>query len=54
MNGVLSWSEGMGMPMRPAMSVMEEADIAPIAPAEAGLTVNLIAPADIDPASPRR
>ena len=28
MNGVLAWSEGMGMPMRPAMSVMEETDIA--------------------------
>ena len=41
MNGVLSWSEGMGMPMRPAMSVMEEADIAPVTPPEAGLTVNL-------------
>jgi Cu+-exporting ATPase len=52
MNGVLSWSERMGMPMRPAMSVMEEADIAPVTPAEAGLTVNLIAPATIDPAQP--
>ena len=52
MNGVLSWSEGMGMPMRPAMSVMEEADIAPVTPAEAGLTVNLIAPAAIDPGQP--
>ena len=49
MNGVLSWSEGMGMPMRPAMSVMEEADITPAAPAAAGLTVNLIAPATIHP-----
>ncbi len=52
MNGVLSWSEGMGMPMRPAMSVMEEADIAPITPTEAGLSVNLTAPAAIDPDSP--
>ncbi|HET7432047.1 MAG TPA: heavy metal translocating P-type ATPase [Nocardioides sp.] len=52
MNGVLSWSEGMGMPMRPAMSVMEEADIPPVAPAEAGLTVNLLAPTSIDPGRP--
>ena len=52
MNGVLSWSEGMGMPMRPAMSVMEEADIAPVTPTEAGLSVNLIAPAAIDPGQP--
>jgi Cu+-exporting ATPase len=52
MNGVLSWSEGMGMPMRPAMSVMEEADLAPVTPAEAGLTVSLIAPEAIDPEQP--
>jgi P-type Cu+ transporter len=52
MNGVLSWSEGMGMPMRPAMSVMEEADIAPVTPSEAGLAVSLVAPAAIDPGQP--
>ncbi|HQR25543.1 MAG TPA: heavy metal translocating P-type ATPase [Nocardioides sp.] len=54
MNGVLSWSEGMGMPMRPAMSVMEEADIAPVTPSEAGVSVHLIAPAAIDPGQPTR
>jgi Cu+-exporting ATPase len=53
MNGVLSWSEGMGMPMRPAMSVMEEADIAPVDPAEADLSVKLIVPADIEPGRPQ-
>ena len=52
MNGVLSWSEGMGMPMRPAMSVMEEAEIEPVAPAEAGLNVTLTAPATITPGQP--
>jgi Cu+-exporting ATPase len=52
MNGVLSWSEGMGMPMRPAMSVMEEADVAPVTPAEAGLTVNLIDPTAIKTGQP--
>ncbi|HEX5088024.1 MAG TPA: heavy metal translocating P-type ATPase [Nocardioides sp.] len=54
MNGVLSWSEGMGMPMRPAMSVMEEADIAPVTPAEAGLSVRLVAPDAIEPGRPTR
>jgi Cu+-exporting ATPase len=54
MNGVLSWSEGMGIPMRPAMSVMEEADIAPVDPAEAGLAVDLIVPAGIQPGRPER
>jgi Cu+-exporting ATPase len=52
MNGVLSWSEGMGMPMRPAMSVMEEADVPPVTPTEAGLTVDLTAPDVIDPGQP--
>src|SRR4051794_2153025 len=52
MNGVLSWSEGMGMPMRPAMSVMEEADLAPVPPTEAGLSVNLVGPSVIDPGQP--
>ena len=33
MNGLLAWSEGMGMPMRPAMSVMEETDVPPISAA---------------------
>jgi len=54
MNGVLSWSGGMGMPMRPAMSVMEEADVAPVAPAEAGLTVTVTAPPAIKPGQPTR
>ncbi|GAA1951100.1 hypothetical protein GCM10009798_08010 [Nocardioides panacihumi] len=54
MNGVLSWSEGMGMPMRPAMSVMEEADVAPVAPAEAGLKVSLIAPRVVEAGQPAR
>jgi Cu+-exporting ATPase len=52
MNGVLAWSEGMGMPMRPAMSVMEEADVAPVTPDEADLSVTLVAPAAIEPGRP--
>ena len=30
MNGLLAWTEGMGMPMRPAMSIMETTDTPPI------------------------
>ena len=41
MNGLLAWSEGMGMPMRPAMSVMEETEVVPMTPTDAGLTVDL-------------
>jgi Cu+-exporting ATPase len=41
MNGLLAWSEGMGMPMRPAMSVMEETEVEPVTPADAGLAVTL-------------
>ncbi len=45
MNGVLAWSEGMGMPMRPRMSVMEEAEIVPVSARDAGLRVVLGTPA---------
>ena len=41
MNGVLAWSEGMGMPMRPLMSVMEEADVPPVTARDAGLAVTV-------------
>jgi Cu+-exporting ATPase len=41
MNGVLAWSEGMGMPMRPAMSVMETTEAPPTDPHHAGLEVTL-------------
>jgi Cu+-exporting ATPase len=54
MNGVLTWSEGMGMPMRPAMSVMEEAEILPGGPEDAGLRVTLDAPDIIRPDHPTR
>ena len=52
MNGVLAWSEGMGMPMRPAMSVMEEAEILPVSAEDAGLTVNLDVPHTVVPGRP--
>jgi Cu+-exporting ATPase len=41
MNGVLAWSEGMGMPMRPAMSVMEETDVPPVTTRDAHLAVTI-------------
>jgi Cu+-exporting ATPase len=41
MNGILAWSEGMGMPMRPLMSVMEETDVEPVSPHDAGFEVDL-------------
>jgi P-type Cu+ transporter len=40
MNGILAWSEGMGMPMRPLMSVMEETEVEPVSPHDAGLDVS--------------
>ena len=49
MNGALAWSEGMGMPMRPVMSVMEETDVPPISPGDADLDVDLQVPAGIRP-----
>jgi Cu+-exporting ATPase len=52
MNGVLAWSQGMGMPMRPAMSVMEEAEVLPLSPHEAGLDVTVDAPPPVQPGEP--
>jgi P-type Cu+ transporter len=48
MNGILAWTAGMGMPMRPAMSVMETTEAPPVSPHDAGLTV------DVTPARPLR
>lgn len=52
MNGVLAWSEGMGMPMRPLMSVMEETEVPPVSPHDAGLEVDVDVPADARPGQP--
>ncbi|MFC4782846.1 heavy metal translocating P-type ATPase [Nocardioides sp. MAHUQ-72] len=52
MNGVLAWSEGMGMPMRPLMSVMEETDVPPVSPHDAGLEVDLDVPDVVRPGEP--
>jgi P-type Cu+ transporter len=47
MNGVLAWAQGMGMPMRPAMSVMEETEVVPLDAADAGLAVEVDVPEDV-------
>jgi Cu+-exporting ATPase len=39
MNGVLAFTEGMGMPMRPAMSVMETTEAEPVSAEDAGVRV---------------
>jgi Cu+-exporting ATPase len=52
MNGLLAWSEGMGMPMRPAMSVMEETEVEPITPTDAGLTVAIETNKPLTPGTP--
>jgi Cu+-exporting ATPase len=52
MNGILAWSEGMGMPMRPAMSVMEETEVDPISTHDADLDVTVDLPADVAPGEP--
>jgi Cu+-exporting ATPase len=44
MNGTLAWMQTTGMPMRPAMSTMMEADVPPTEAAEAGLDVQLHVP----------
>jgi Cu+-exporting ATPase len=52
MNGILAWSAGMGMPMRPAMSVMEQTEIDPVSPEDAGVKVRLDVPADVRAGEP--
>ena len=52
MNGVLAWTESVGMPMRPAMSVMMTTDIPPVDAAEAHVRVQLGVPADARPGTP--
>jgi Cu+-exporting ATPase len=52
MNGILAWTEGMGMPMRPAMSVMETTEAPPVDPQHAGLAVSLRPTQPIRPGVP--
>ena len=52
MNGVLAFQQGMGMPLRPLMSTMEETDIPPMSAHDAGLTIAYDVPADVSPGEP--
>jgi Cu+-exporting ATPase len=52
MNGILAWTEGMGMPMQPAMSVMETTEADPVSPRDAGLVVGVHAAAGTRPGIP--
>jgi Cu+-exporting ATPase len=47
MNGLLTWQAGMGIPMRPQMSVLEEADVPPTSAHHAGLDIGYDLPADV-------
>ncbi|QDP96904.1 copper-translocating P-type ATPase [Microlunatus elymi] len=52
MNGILAWSQGMGMPARPAMSVMETTDTPPVPAHEAGVRVELDRARSLRPGTP--
>ncbi|MFC6344002.1 ATPase P, partial [Nocardioides hankookensis] len=52
MNGVLAFQEGMGMPMHPQMSVLEETDIPPVSARDAGLEIAYDVPDDLRPGVP--
>ena len=52
MNGVLTFQQGMGMPMRPLMSTMEQTDMPPMSARDAGLAVAYDVPADVRPGEP--
>jgi Cu+-exporting ATPase len=52
MNGLLAWTQGMGMPMRPSMSVMDGMDVDPLDAEDAGITATLNADGPITPGIP--
>jgi Cu+-exporting ATPase len=52
MNGTLAWTKAMGMPVRPSMTEMMLADVAPITPEMAGIHAEILAPANIQPDQP--
>ena len=52
MNGILAWSQGMGMPSRPAMSVMETTDTPPISTHQAGIETKITGVDDLQPGKP--
>jgi Cu+-exporting ATPase len=52
MNGQLAWTQSTGMPMRPAMSVMMTAEVAPVDAADAGVDVRIDLPVNTRPGVP--
>uniref|UniRef100_UPI0038735E1A heavy metal translocating P-type ATPase n=1 Tax=Micromonospora yasonensis TaxID=1128667 RepID=UPI0038735E1A len=52
MNGVLAWTQGTGMPMRPAMTTMMAAETEPEHADDAGVRVDLRVPAGVVPGQP--
>ena len=54
MNGLLAWTESTGMPMRPAMSEMMDAEVPPAEAAEAGVDVRVSVPTTTRPGVPTR
>lgn len=52
MNGVLAWTQGVGMPMRPAMSTMMTTEVPPVESADARVDVRLVVPATARPGVP--
>ena len=52
MNGLLEWQQGMGMPMRPPMSVLESTDVPPVDAHAAGLSFGYDLPAGLRPGEP--
>jgi Cu+-exporting ATPase len=54
MNGTLAWTTAMGMPMRPSMTAMMQAEVEPVSPKMAGVTAELVAPETIAAGTPAR
>jgi P-type Cu+ transporter len=54
MNGTLAWVQTVGMPMRPAMSVMMDAEVDPADAEDAGVDVELQLPSDLVAGRPAR
>jgi len=54
MNGILAWTQSVGMPMRPSMSTMMTTEIPPVDADEAHVRAQLALPADARPGIPTR
>jgi Cu+-exporting ATPase len=54
MNGLLAWTEEVGMPMRPTMSTMMTTEMPPVDAEEAGVRVGIDVPASVRAGTPTR